>query len=50
MPDSVSIIERVNHIYKLISYAALRAGRSPDEVTLIAVTKQRRLGVLSSVR
>ncbi|KJU83199.1 putative pyridoxal phosphate-dependent enzyme, partial [Candidatus Magnetobacterium bavaricum] len=35
----VSLIERVNHIYKRISYAAMRADRSPDEVRLIAVSK-----------
>ncbi|MBF0339150.1 MAG: YggS family pyridoxal phosphate-dependent enzyme [Nitrospirae bacterium] len=39
MTDNVSLIERVNHIYKRISYAAMRAGRSPEEVKLIAVSK-----------
>ncbi|MBF0337136.1 MAG: YggS family pyridoxal phosphate-dependent enzyme [Nitrospirae bacterium] len=39
MTNNVSLIDRVNHIYKRISYAAMRADRSPDEVKLIAVSK-----------
>lgn len=33
------IFERIRDVLKRISHAALRAGRSPDEVTLVAVTK-----------
>jgi pyridoxal phosphate enzyme (YggS family) len=33
------LIDSLSSIYKRISHAAMRAGRSPEEVTLIAVTK-----------
>ncbi|GER93471.1 YggS family pyridoxal phosphate enzyme [hot springs metagenome] len=33
------LIENISNILKKISHAAMRAGRSPDEVKLIAVTK-----------
>jgi len=33
--------ERISSIFKKISYAALRAGRNPDEIKLIAVTKSQ---------
>jgi len=35
----VSIAENVRHIRERITTAARRAGRSPDEITLLAVTK-----------
>jgi pyridoxal phosphate enzyme (YggS family) len=34
-----SLIENISAVYKRISHAAMRAGRSPEEVRLIAVTK-----------
>ncbi|MCX7794052.1 MAG: YggS family pyridoxal phosphate-dependent enzyme [Thermodesulfovibrionales bacterium] len=34
-----SFIERVSSVYKRICHAAMRAGRSPEEIKLIAVTK-----------
>jgi pyridoxal phosphate enzyme (YggS family) len=37
--DSESIIENIRAIYKRISHASMRAGRNPEEVKLIAVTK-----------
>lgn len=33
------VLENVSLIYKRMSHAAMRAGRSPEEVTLVAVTK-----------
>lgn len=33
------LLERASHIYKKISHAAMRAGRDPGEVRLVAVTK-----------
>lgn len=33
------LIENISSVYKRISYAAMRAGRNPDDVKLIAVTK-----------
>lgn len=34
-----SLLENISTVYKRISHAAMRAGRKPDEVKLIAVTK-----------
>ncbi len=31
--------QRISSVYKRITYAALRAGRNPEEIKLIAVTK-----------
>ncbi len=33
------LLENISHVYKRISHAAMRAGRDPSEVVLIAVTK-----------
>ncbi len=33
------LLERISDIYKSISHAAMRAGRNPEDVRLIAVTK-----------
>ncbi len=33
------LIERISTLFKRISHAAMRAGRSPDEIELLAVTK-----------
>lgn len=35
----MSLIENISSIYKRISHAAMRSGRNPEEVTLVAVTK-----------
>lgn len=37
--DEKQLLENVNTVYKKISHAAMRAGRSPDGIRLIAVTK-----------
>jgi PLP dependent protein len=34
-----AFIERISTVYKKMSHAAMRAGRSPEDVVLIAVTK-----------
>ena len=34
-----TLLENINAVYKRISHAAMRAGRNPEEVKLIAVTK-----------
>lgn len=36
---SSSVFENVQEVYRRMSHAALRAGRSPEEVKLVAVTK-----------
>ncbi len=36
---STLLLERISKIYKRISHAAMRAGRDPEDVRLIAVTK-----------
>ncbi|WP_333653501.1 YggS family pyridoxal phosphate-dependent enzyme [Dissulfurispira sp.] len=40
------LIENASNILKKISHAAMRAGRSPDEVKLIAVTKTVGIGTI----
>lgn len=35
-----SLLENISSIYKRISHAAMRAGRNPEDVKLIAVTKK----------
>ncbi len=35
----MSILENISDVYKRISHAAMRGGRSPDEVRLVAVSK-----------
>ncbi len=37
--NAQTLIDNISAVYKRISHAAMRAGRSPDEVKLIAVTK-----------
>ncbi len=36
---TVVLLERLSRVYKRMFHAAMRAGRSPDEVRLVAVTK-----------
>jgi len=36
---NTGIIENISNIYKRISHAAMRAGRNPEDIKLIAVTK-----------
>lgn len=37
--DDISLISRISDLYKRMSHAAMKAGRSPEEVRLIAVSK-----------
>ncbi len=37
--ERASLIERISEVYKRVSHAAMRAGRDPSEVKVIAVTK-----------
>jgi PLP dependent protein len=37
--NASSLLERISSIYKKMSHAAMRAGRNPEDVSLIAVTK-----------
>lgn len=37
--DDIPLISRISDLYKRMSHAAMRAGRSPEEITLIAVSK-----------
>ncbi len=37
--NSNSLIENISNVYKRMSHAAMRAGRNPEDVMLIAVTK-----------
>jgi PLP dependent protein len=37
--NASSLIERISSIYKKMSHAAMRTGRNPEDVSLIAVTK-----------
>lgn len=39
MTDSVMLLENIKNVYRKISSAAIRSGRSPFDVTLVAVTK-----------
>lgn len=38
--DEKLLLDNIKNIYRRISHAAMRAGRSPEEVRLIAVTKK----------
>ncbi len=37
--DDIPLISRLSDLYKRMSHAAMRAGRSPEEINLIAVSK-----------
>ena len=37
--SDTAIFENISTLYKRISYAAMRAGRNPEDVKLVAVTK-----------
>ncbi|GAB4405782.1 MAG: YggS family pyridoxal phosphate-dependent enzyme [Thermodesulfovibrionales bacterium] len=44
--NSSLLIENISTIYKRISHAAMRAGRNPEDVKLIAVTKTVGIGTI----
>lgn len=44
MNSLVSLVDNINNVYKRISLAAMRAGRSPEDIKLIAVTKTVNIG------
>jgi pyridoxal phosphate enzyme (YggS family) len=37
--SDVQLLENINNVYKRISHAAMRAGRNPEGIKLIAITK-----------
>ena len=44
--DEIQLLDNLKEIYRRMAHAAMRAGREPSEVTLIAVTKNVNIDVI----